>query len=288
MAGISSKALKPGYADNKIKFQGQEFASKEFSDGGGLDMYEFKWRMHDPQTGRFWQVDPLSDKYVYNSTYAFSENKVTSHVELEGLEAEYMINQFKSAVKKEFVNAGKQVDRTVSVYDKKSVSTEVLKTSVMTKSVGSTTTTTTSSNFGGLMSFLTTNNTLNGFEGPFIKSQQSTTLDTKTEAKIGKTTVTNKTSVDVNTGEVTNETGVKSTINVRGANVTVEGSGGQSSDGKSKASVQASVGTNDSKVFTNGSMTTSNKGSNVSLGMGVQQKTGKTTTSQSFGIIFSW
>jgi hypothetical protein len=40
-----------------------------------------------PQTGRFWQADPLADEYVYNSPYAFSENKVTAHVELEGLEA---------------------------------------------------------------------------------------------------------------------------------------------------------------------------------------------------------
>ena len=87
MDGISSKALKFGYSENKIKFQGQEFANKEFSDGTGLEMYEFKWRTHDPQIGRFTQVDPLSEKYVYNSTYAFSENKVISHVELEGLEA---------------------------------------------------------------------------------------------------------------------------------------------------------------------------------------------------------
>jgi RHS repeat-associated protein len=86
MAGISSKALAFGEPDNKIKFQNQEFATKEFSDGSGLEMYEFKWRMHDPQIGRFWQVDPLSDKYVHNSTYAFSENHVTAHVELEGKE----------------------------------------------------------------------------------------------------------------------------------------------------------------------------------------------------------
>jgi 5-methylcytosine-specific restriction endonuclease McrA len=52
-----------------------------------LDWIQFKWRNHDPQIGRFIEIDPLANDYVYNSTYAFSENKVTGHVELEGLEA---------------------------------------------------------------------------------------------------------------------------------------------------------------------------------------------------------
>lgn len=81
MSGISSKAA--GIIQNKEKtFQGQLFDNDL-----GLDWVQFKWRNHDPQIGRFIEIDPLSEEYVHNSTYAFSENKVTTHVELEGLEA---------------------------------------------------------------------------------------------------------------------------------------------------------------------------------------------------------
>ncbi len=50
---------------------------------------QFKWRNHQPEIGRFFNVDPLAESFYYNSTYAFSENKVTNHIELEGLEAVY-------------------------------------------------------------------------------------------------------------------------------------------------------------------------------------------------------
>lgn len=40
-----------------------------------------------PDIGRFFNIDPLSEKYSYQSHYNFSENKVVSHRELEGLEA---------------------------------------------------------------------------------------------------------------------------------------------------------------------------------------------------------
>ncbi|MDB5199282.1 MAG: cell well associated RhsD protein [Chitinophagaceae bacterium] len=80
MAGISSRAA--NITPNKDKtFQGQKF-----DDDLGLNYYGFKYRNHDPQIGRFIEIDPLSEKYVYNSTYAFSENHVTTHVELEGRE----------------------------------------------------------------------------------------------------------------------------------------------------------------------------------------------------------
>lgn len=40
-----------------------------------------------PDVGRFFNVDPLSEKYAYQSHYNFSENRVIDAVELEGLEA---------------------------------------------------------------------------------------------------------------------------------------------------------------------------------------------------------
>ena len=79
---------------NKSKlFQGQEHV-----DDLGLNWDSFKWRNYMPEIGRFFNIDPLSDKYLYNSPYAFSENHVTSHVELEGLE---MVDIKQDATKKE-------------------------------------------------------------------------------------------------------------------------------------------------------------------------------------------
>ncbi|WP_456458457.1 Ig-like domain-containing protein [Reichenbachiella sp.] len=70
-----------GHNVNKYNFQGQEQVTDH-----DLDWHQFKWRNHDPAIGRFFNIDPLAEDYLYNSTYAFSENKVLNHFELEGLE----------------------------------------------------------------------------------------------------------------------------------------------------------------------------------------------------------
>ena len=49
-------------------------------------MYMFKYRTYMPDTGRFIQLDPLAEKFPYNSTYAIQENKMGMGIELEGLE----------------------------------------------------------------------------------------------------------------------------------------------------------------------------------------------------------
>jgi hypothetical protein len=67
--------------------QNYRFQNQEKIEDFGLNLNWFKYRPEDPTYGRMWQVDELAHKYVHNSTYAFSENKVTNHIELDGLEA---------------------------------------------------------------------------------------------------------------------------------------------------------------------------------------------------------
>src|SRR5690606_20358320 len=62
------------------------FQGQERQDELGINWDSYKWRNYDYAIGRFMCIDPLAEDYSYQSPYAFAENKVISHRELEGLE----------------------------------------------------------------------------------------------------------------------------------------------------------------------------------------------------------
>ena len=72
MQGISSKAA--SITENKLKYNGKELQSKEFSDGSGLEIYDTKYRGLDCQLGRWWQIDLHAEYNLGTSPYAYVRN----------------------------------------------------------------------------------------------------------------------------------------------------------------------------------------------------------------------
>lgn len=69
-------------------FQGQEKDDEVKGEGNSLN---YTFRMHDPRIGRFFTVDPLTEKYPFWTPYSFSGNIVINSAELEGLEPSTVI-----------------------------------------------------------------------------------------------------------------------------------------------------------------------------------------------------
>jgi RHS repeat-associated protein len=87
MAAISDKAMKSNYAENKYRLGGKELQNKEFSDGSGLEDYDFGARFYDPQIGRWQQIDPLAEYMRRWSPYASCFDDPVSFADGNGMAA---------------------------------------------------------------------------------------------------------------------------------------------------------------------------------------------------------
>jgi RHS repeat-associated protein len=84
MAGISDKTVKTQYRENKYRYNGKELQSQEFTDGSGLEEYDYGARMQDPQIGRWQTLDIKAEKHFGFTPYSYAANNPIKFIDLLG------------------------------------------------------------------------------------------------------------------------------------------------------------------------------------------------------------